>query len=854
MKRMLFNATQQEELRVAIVDGQKLIDIDIETAGREQRKGNIYKGVITRIEPSLEACFVNYGEERHGFLPFKEVARTYFKDGIDVRNASIKDALREGQEIIVQVEKEERGQKGAALTSFISLAGRYLVLMPNNPRGGGVSRRIEGEDRQELREAMAQLEVPDGMSIIARTAGIGRDATELQWDLNYLMQLWKAIDEAAKGNSAPLLIYLESSLVIRAIRDYFQPDIGEILIDTDDIYEQAQAFMSVVMPDNLPRVKRYQDDVPLFSRFQIEHQIETAYSRTVPLPSGGAIVIDHTEALVSVDVNSARATRGSDIEETATRTNLEAADEIARQMRLRDLGGLIVIDFIDMESSKSQRDVENRLRDALRHDRARVQMGKISKFGLMELSRQRLRPALSEGSHVTCPRCNGTGHIRDTESSALQVLRIIQEEAMKENTAAIHCQVPVEVVAFLLNEKRAEVIKIETRFKVHILMIPNKHLETPHYKLERLRHDDPRLDEQKLSYVMVEEASRELETDAVIGRKNEEVRARPEAAVKGITPSQPAPAASPRPIRDSKSNSSAPESGGFLGFIKKLFSSSNPPAAPETKPNPRSDYRGRNGDRNRNRGRNRNERNQRGDSSERIEKTIEPTEAAANRPPRSEGRNRNRGERQNNQEKVEIANAAPQVVGANDESEGSGDERRRGRNRRGRGRNRGERSERHETSGSATNSESNPGFPMGLGGRSASVPLTRIVSTFRESTGGRRPNQRRERREEIATPVIETFAASTMNLEAVTAPPLPELPRVAFTPLAEEPLKDVVQGAGMVWVGTDQSKLAEVQTQIQAESPAPRIPRVPKSPASLPTGPMVLVETGGQEKPIDKTV
>ena len=351
MKRMLFNATQQEELRVAIVDGQKLIDIDIESAGREQRKGNIYKGVITRIEPSLEACFVNYGEERHGFLPFKEVARTYFKEGIDVRNASIKDALREGQEIIVQVEKEERGQKGAALTSFVSLAGRYLVLMPNNPRGGGVSRRIEGEDRQELREAMAQLEVPDGMSIIARTAGIGRDAVELQWDLNYLMQLWKAIDEAVKGNSAPLLIYLESSLVIRAIRDYFQPDIGEILIDTDDIYEQAQAFMSVVMPDNLPRVKRYQDDVPLFSRFQIEHQIETAYSRTVPLPSGGAIVIDHTEALVSVDVNSARATRGSDIEETATRTNLEAADEIARQMRLRDLGGLIVIDFIDMESA-----------------------------------------------------------------------------------------------------------------------------------------------------------------------------------------------------------------------------------------------------------------------------------------------------------------------------------------------------------------------------------------------------------------------------------------------------------------------------------------------------------------------
>ena len=853
MKRMLFNATQQEELRVAIVDGQKLIDIDIETAGREQRKGNIYKGVITRIEPSLEACFVNYGEERHGFLPFKEVARTYFKDGIDVRNASIKDALREGQEIIVQVEKEERGQKGAALTSFISLAGRYLVLMPNNPRGGGVSRRIEGEDRQELREAMALLEVPEGMSIIARTAGIGRDANELQWDLNYLMQLWKAIDEAAKSNSAPLLIYLESSLVIRAIRDYFQPDIGEILIDTDDIHEQAQAFMSVVMPDNLPRVKRYQDDVPLFSRFQIEHQIETAYSRTVPLPSGGAIVIDHTEALVSVDVNSARATRGSDIGETATRTNLEAADEIARQMRLRDLGGLIVIDFIDMESSKSQRDVENRLRDALRHDRARVQMGRISKFGLMELSRQRLRPALSEGSHVTCPRCNGTGHIRDTESSALQVLRIIQEEAMKENTAAIHCQVPVEVVAFLLNEKRAEVIKIETRFKVHILMIPNKHLETPHYKLERLRHDDPRLDEQKLSYVMVEEASRELETDAVIGRKNEEVRTRPEAAVKGITPSQPAPAAAPRPARDPKASSSTPESGGFLGFIKNLFSSSAPQPAPETKPTTRSENRGRNGDRNRNRGRNRNERNQRGDSIERTDKAAEPTEAAANRPPRTEGRGRNRGDRQNIQDKVETVNPTPQVAGTANESENAGDDRRRGRNRRGRGRNRGDRTERNEASDLAATAESNPGFPMGLGGRSASVPLTRIVSTFRESTGARRPNQRKERHEEVVSSAVATSAVAPVSLDVALAPP-PELPKVAFTPLAEEPLKDVVQGAGMVWVGTDQSKLAEVQTQIQAESPTPRVPRVPKAPASLPIGPMVLVETGGQEKTIDKTI
>ena len=545
MKRMLFNATQQEELRVAIVDGQKLIDIDIETTGREQRKSNIYKGVITRIEPSLEACFVSYGEERHGFLPFKEVARTYFKEGVDVRTASIKDALREGQEIMVQVEKEERGNKGAALTSFVSLAGRYLVLMPNNPRGGGVSRRVEGEDRQELRETMDKLDLPTGMSVIARTAGIGRNVDELQWDLNYLMQLWRAIEGAGSSASGAFLIYQESSLVIRAIRDYFQPDIGEILIDTDDIYEQAQQFMSHVMPDMVHRVKRYRDDVPLFSRFQIEHQIETAYSRTVPLPSGGAIVIDHTEALVSVDVNSARATRGSDIETTAFNTNCEAAEEVARQLRLRDLGGLIVIDFIDMEVAKNQREVETRLKDALHYDRARVQMGKISRFGLMELSRQRLRPSLSEGSHVTCPRCNGTGHIRDTESSALQVLRIIQEEAMKENSAAIHIQAPVDVAAFLLNEKRGEILKIETRHRVGIIMIPNKHLETPHYKLERIKHDDARLEEVQASYMMAEEA----ETDISYGkRQKEEAKPRQEAMVKGITPDQPAPIVDRTPV------------------------------------------------------------------------------------------------------------------------------------------------------------------------------------------------------------------------------------------------------------------------------------------------------------------
>ncbi|WP_373981354.1 Rne/Rng family ribonuclease [Achromobacter sp. JD417] len=562
MKRMLFNATHQEELRVAIVDGQKLIDLDIETAGREQRKGNIYKGVITRIEPGLEACFVNYGEDRHGFLPFKEVARSFFKEGIDVRTARIQDALREGQELIVQVEKEERGNKGAALTTFISLAGRYLVLMPNNPRGGGVSRRVEGEDRQELRDTMEQLDLPQGMSIIARTAGIGRNVEELQWDLSYLLQLWTAIDGAARDNSAPILIYLESSLVIRAIRDYFSPEIGEILIDTDEIADQATAFMSVVMPDNVQRVKRYRDDIPLFSRFQIEHQIETAYSRTVQLPSGGAIVIDHTEALVSVDVNSARSTRGADIEETALRTNSEAADEVARQLRLRDLGGLIVIDFIDMEDSKNQRAVEQRLRDALHFDRARVQMGKISRFGLMELSRQRLRPALNEGSHITCPRCNGTGVIRDAESSALHVLRLLQEEAMKENTAAVHAQVPVDVATYLLNEKRADITKMEARLKVNLMLIPNKHLETPHHHIERLRHDDPRLEEVKTSFELVEAPA----TDAPWQPRESEIKSRPEALVKGITPSQPAPVSTPAAPAAAPA---APAAGAGLGGLFK---------------------------------------------------------------------------------------------------------------------------------------------------------------------------------------------------------------------------------------------------------------------------------------------
>lgn len=567
MKRMLFNATQAEELRVAIVDGQNLLDLDIETLGKEQRKGNIYKGIITRIEPSLEACFVDYGTDRHGFLPFKEVSRSYFQD-YEGGRARIQDVLKEGMEVIVQVEKDERGNKGAALTTFISLAGRYLVLMPNNPRGGGVSRRIEGEERQELKAAMAELDIPNGMSIIARTAGIGRSAEELEWDLNYLKQLWQAIEEAGKAHHDPYLLFMESSLLIRAIRDYFRPDIGEILVDNQEVYDQVAEFMSYVMPGNIGRLKLYEDHTPLFSRFQIEHQIESAFSRSVSLPSGGAIVIDHTEALVSIDVNSARATRGSDIEDTAFKTNMEAAEEVARQMRLRDLGGLVVIDFIDMENPKHQRDVENVLRDALKKDRARVQMGKLSRFGLLELSRQRLKPALGESSHVACPRCAGTGVIRGIESTALHVLRIIQEEAMKDNTGEVRAQVPVDVATFLLNEKRAELFAMEERLDVNVVLIPNIHLENPHYEINRIRTDDVEEDGEP-SYKRVAEPEEDESAKPFGGEKAK--AARPEPAVKGVRHTSPAPTAAP------EKKTSWWDS--FKAWLKRIFGGSETQAA-----------------------------------------------------------------------------------------------------------------------------------------------------------------------------------------------------------------------------------------------------------------------------------
>ncbi|OGT74930.1 MAG: hypothetical protein A3I78_02095 [Gammaproteobacteria bacterium RIFCSPLOWO2_02_FULL_56_15] len=490
MKRMLINATQPEELRVALVDGQQLYDLDIETPSREKKKSNIYKARVVRIEPSLEAAFVDFGATRHGFLPFKEISRSLFKtrDGESGQGrVSIKEELEPGQEFIIQIDKEERGNKGAALTTSISLAGRYLVLMPNNPRAGGVSRQIEGTDRSDAREAMSVLEIPQDMGLILRTAGIGKDSDELQWDLDYLLHLWEAIANAAKSKPAPFLIYHERDLVIRAIRDYLRNDISEIWIDDSDVYDRARDFMQQVMPGNLSKLKLYTENDPLFNRYQIEGQIETAFSRKVNLPSGGAVIIDHTEALTSIDINSARSTAGGDIEETAYNTNLEAADEIARQSRLRDLGGLIVIDFIDMMNSRHQRDVENRLKDALKIDRARVQVGRISRFGLLEMSRQRLRPSLGESSHIPCPRCDGQGTIRGVESLALAVLRILEEDAMKDSTAKIIARLPVDTATFLLNEKRQGIREIELRLDVEIIIIPDARIETPHYHVQRVR-------------------------------------------------------------------------------------------------------------------------------------------------------------------------------------------------------------------------------------------------------------------------------------------------------------------------------------------------------------------------------
>jgi ribonuclease E len=562
MKRILINAVQKEEVRVAMVDGQQLYDLDVEVPSREQKKSNVYKGKITRVEPSLEACFVDYGAERHGFLPFKEVSRMYFTE--EAQKASgrpdIRTAIKEGQEIVIQVEKEERGNKGAALTTFISLAGRYLVLMPNNPRAGGVSRRIEGEDRNLIREALSNLEVPNGMGLIVRTAGVGRNAEELQWDLDYLLKLWTAFEKAAAERPSPFLIYQESDVTTRALRDYFRSDIAEVLIDSKAVYQEAMDFVEQVMPNSVNKIKLYEDTVPLFNRFQVENQIESAYRREVTLPSGGAIVIDHTEALISIDINSARATKGGDIEETATNTNLEAADEIARQLRLRDLGGLVVIDFIDMMNNRNQRAVENRLNAAVQVDRARVQIGRISRFGLLEMSRQRLKPSLGESTQIVCPRCTGQGTIRTVESLSLSLVRIIEEEALKSGTARVDIQVPVDVATYILNEKRQAILDTEKQTGVHVLIVANPTLETPQYKVERVRKSEHDESDETASYQRAEK-----DDQYAVDVTQEKPIQLEKAAVSSISPGQ-RPAAT-APVAEAK-----PTSTGLFGKIVSIFS------------------------------------------------------------------------------------------------------------------------------------------------------------------------------------------------------------------------------------------------------------------------------------------
>jgi len=655
MKRMLINATQQEELRVALVDGQRLYDLDIESPGHEQKKANIYKGKITRIEPSLEAAFVDYGAERHGFLPLKEIAREYFPSNYSSHGRpNIKDVLREGQEVIVQVDKEERGNKGAALTTFISLAGSYLVLMPNNPRAGGISRRIEGDDRTELKEALSSLQLPDGMGLIVRTAGVGKSADALQWDLSFRLKHWEAIKKAAEGRPAPFLIHQESNVIVRAFRDYLRPDIGEILIDNPKVLDLAKEHIAALgRPDFSSKIKLYSGEIPLFSHYQIESQIESAFQREVRLPSGGSIVIDSTEALTAIDINSARATRGGDIEETAFNTNLEAADEIARQLRLRDLGGLIVIDFIDMTPVRHQREVENRLRDAVRQDRARIQIGRISRFGLLEMSRQRLSPSLGESSHHVCPRCNGTGTIRDNESLALSILRLIEEEALKENTKEVHAIVPVQVASYLLNEKRESVSAIEKRQGgVKAVIVPNDQMQTPHYSVLRVRKGE---ETPTLSYLLPklheEEMAQPLE-DAPMERKRPE---QPALASFSLAADVPPPSEEPAAAKPAASaaKAAAPVAakpgllGRLFGGLKSLFAAEEQPAAVEAKPaeapkaentseNRRQDRRGQ-----RRQGTGRKERGERGERSERNDRPER-----GERKERGEGRD-NRGERDN---------------------------------------------------------------------------------------------------------------------------------------------------------------------------------------------------------------
>jgi ribonuclease E len=861
MKRILINATQREELRVAIVDGQKLFDLDIEIASREQKKSNIYKGKITRVEPSLEACFIEYGAERHGFLPIKEIARSYFKS----TTGNLRDQIEEGTEIIVQVEKEERGNKGAALTTFVSLAGRYLVLMPNNPRAGGVSRRAEGEEREEAKEALSQLQIPDGMGVIVRSNGVGRTAEELQWDANYLIEIWTAIEKASGERTAPFLIYQENNIILRALRDYLRPDIGEVMIDNPEIYEQARQHMEHVMPQHLSRLKLYDDEIPLFTRFQIESQIESAHERHVRLPSGGSIVIDHTEALTSVDINSAKATGGRDIEETALNTNLEAADEIARQLRLRDLGGLVVIDFIDMNSQKNQREVEKRLENASEIDRARIQVGRLSRFGLLEMSRQRLRPSLDEHTQIPCPRCSGRGQIRSVESMALSILRLIEEEAMKDRTGRVVAQLPVDVGTFLLNEKRSQVREIEGRCRVNVTLVPNPSLHSPHYEIKRIRGDHMSQENNAgISYTLAQDFDAQAKEEAPAGAAP--IKPAAEAAVKQIVPSTPAPLVVPAPQPVQVILQPVTTEGIWQRFLRWLGVGplAEAPALPAPKPQPRRDGQRRDAGRDGQRGqqqrrdggregqrregrdgqrRDNQQRTQNQQQSKREERGPQPERNAQNaprqNPQRAPQQQQPRREERPQPERIPQPTAGDQVAASaapQPQGERTGEERentsggrslRGRRNRRGRGRG-GDRGERGENPAGAQSQEAGaqndalqvPSHPLADGAPVQSGlefrPITEHAETSFESA--REPIPQREQVEPAVTaqaPPAERYEAPAAREEPPVRAPVVSMPRHEE---AQQPLFRPVASAAEYIV--PEIKPSAPRTEAKPETPA----------------------------------
>lgn len=875
MKRMLINATQPEELRVALVDGQRLFDLDIESGAREQKKANIYVGRITRVEPSLEAAFVDFGADRHGFLPLKEISRQYFKDPSVKGRVSIKDAISEGSEVIVQVDKEERGNKGAALTTFISLAGRYLVLMPNNPRAGGISRRIEGEERSQLREALNQVNIPNSMGVIVRTAGIGRSPEELQWDLDYLNQLWTSITEASTQKKAPFLIYQESNVIIRAIRDYLRQDIGEVLIDNPAVHKEALEFIQHVMPSYESKIKLYSEETPMFNRFQIESQIESAFQREVRLPSGGSIVIDPTEALVSIDINSARATKGSDIEETALNTNLEAADEIGRQLRLRDIGGLIVIDFIDMTPARNQREVENRMKDALKVDRARVQIGRISRFGLLEMSRQRLRPSLGETSGIVCPRCNGQGTIRDIGSLALSIMRLMEEEASKDRTSQIRANVPVNVATYLLNEKRNNLRAIEKRHAVDIIVVPDPGMDTPQYEVTRLRDDNTTAD---ASYDMtIEEAKEELVTAAPITR-------RPEAVVKGIAPKAPTPATTPSaaPQPAAQQNAEAGLSKRLFSAISALFGASSeepkqeqPKATPRPTTNrdnqnrreggQRNDSRRRRGGRGgRDRNQDRSDRNKPAPTDNKNPAATNEQDSSENDKPSRRRRNRNsdRSNDRNSERTTERAAERTTVDRDNNEQKGV-DEPRRSRGRgRGRGRNRSDDAQKQANVEVATENDAigantsnneaaeskateSPTSPTKNPQSEGEAPRRRDRNSKRRSERAGQRSGERGKRDEVRTQIeAEQAAAKAETAQAeATAESNTETPTEAVAKTAPQttPVANVEAKAETVAVAETKPGAAlkeakpEVTAEVETKPSAPEVPASVNLTAAQPT-------------------